>query len=166
MSQPEQQENRFPKFVIQRPCSYTSMHILEGYSWDRIQAFYNRLANEGLPCEPLLDLVKAITASPSAPLLHAITSHTDLLVSAYSPFVINREMVKIEYLYEGQFLFTYRDHPWGSVIRPPWRKKCSTKESKDVFERLIIHTLRWIPQEFRRARAKEYEQAGFSLAWE
>lgn len=146
-----------PKIVIQHP--HTGM-ILEGSSWNTIQAFYNDRVNDGLPCEPLYDLVKAITASPYAFLLHAITSHTDLLVSGYSPFEVNRDMVGIEYLYQGkQFLFTYREHPWKS--RSGWRKICSADESKQVFEHLIIHTLKWIPQEFRRAKAKEYEQAGF-----
>jgi hypothetical protein len=118
----------------------------------------------GLPCEPLLDLVKAITASPYAPLLHGITSHTDLLVFGYTPFEVNREMVRIEYLYQGkQFLFTYREHPWRS--QPSWRKICSTEEGKPVFEHLIIHTLKWVSQEFRQAKAREYEQAGFSLVF-
>ena len=112
MLRPEQQENGLPKVVTHHP--YAGM-ILEGYTWKTMQNFYERRVNDGLPCEPLLDLVKAITASPHASLLHGTTSHTDLLVFGYSPFEVNSEMVKIEYVYEGkQFLFTYREHPWRS----------------------------------------------------
>lgn len=164
MIQPEQQGNSVQKIVIQHP--YFAGMVLEGRTWKTMQDFYEKLVNDCFPCEPLLDLVKAITASPYASLLHGTASHTDLLVCGYSPFEVNREMVRIEYLSQGkQFLFTYREHPW-SGIRPSWRKICSADESKRVFERLIIHTLKWVPQEFRRARAREYEQAGFSQAFE
>jgi hypothetical protein len=164
MSQPEQPPNGFSKIVVHHPYRCSSIYLLDGYPWERIQAFYQKRLNEGLPWEPLFDLVKAITASPYAPLLHAITSHTSLKIHAYSPFVLNYEMVKIEYLDDRQFLFTYHENPWGSGIQPPWRKVCSSNESKDVFERLIIHKLRWVSQEFRRSQAKNYEQAGFSHA--
>lgn len=138
MIQQEQQENGFPKIVIHRPSPEKKM-VLEGYPWKALDAFYQELVTSGLPCEPLRDLVKAIAASPSASILHATTSHTDLLVFGYSPCEVNREMLKIEYLSQGKhFLFTYREHPWSGR---PWRKSCDANEGKAVFEHLIIHLL-------------------------
>lgn len=163
MIQPEQSENGLQKVTIQHASRHPS--VCTGYPWERIQTFLTNLAlaKDGLQYEPVLDLVKAITASPYAPLLHAVTSLTNLLVYPYSPFDEGREKVTIAYLYDGNFLFTYQEVPGK---QPVWQKKCSVDESKHVFEQLIIHKLRWVPLEFRRARATEFEQAGFPLALE
>jgi hypothetical protein len=133
---------------------------MEGHSWEGVLARHEDLVQKGWSFEPMRDFVKAITLSPYASLIYPVASMMDLQLYGYSPFHMYREVVYVSYSpQQQQFRFAYHEHPKSA---PTWERVCSVGESKDVFERLVVQKLKWVAVAYRRARAAEFDQAGFS----
>ena len=86
-------------------------HVIQTRPWQAIADFYRERINDGVPLEPLLNLVEAINTSEAASEISGATSmsHFDLLVSDSPDFHSGDSTLHISYSPTDR-VFEFRHH--------------------------------------------------------
>ncbi len=111
--------------------------------WQEVEAFYARMAGEGdgQEVQPMLDLVRAIAASPQANGLFPALSDGALLIGRHADFDHGQDVIRITFDRASQeFVFTHTQRPGQAE---PWMRSCAAPEARATFERLLHKRLRW-----------------------